>query len=411
MAQQPHDYTRGKKEPESPVALRALPEMPSNTKEWTPLQEASFRVAYATYHFIWLTGLLKGSVASDIETVLSAARIIARIQFSYHVRENRKPYTEVTLKDLLSTFDISWFSALYESYGLGGPELRGDQCAQRVQNPKSTTINTTYSKRGAVDGNITSIFTNLLCFVRNNPVLSQATFSGSNSSVNRYLQDIMDKFSIKTMEHTITGFRKEGTLYATSTNLQPWVDHLAAFKFLVKTATLTSKLLTNVGSTNWPLLRVLQRIMGPMAIPYIFSHFPYWYLTASELDDGEKILGMLLDRTPHSSDVALQLDRFLEMVPRKFLLSQAGEYNDPATTLIFEKLFKGVIQDAFKSHPKTHQDPISIVGTENAEGKEGKPYSDGRGGRGLRSSDSASLKRKADEEPRNLRSNKKRGGG
>ncbi|KAF3138982.1 hypothetical protein TWF569_008677 [Orbilia oligospora] len=352
MAQQPNNHTECKDEPEPTVAVKTSPGSTSNNTEWTPLQEVSFRVAYATYHFIWLTRFFKQLGASKIDKVLLAARNIAMIQFKMH--KDKKPYTEVILADLLPTLDDSWFSTLCQSYKLGGREFRDDE---RTQHPWDTEINTTYSKRRDVDKDIIAVFKNLLSFERANHFINGTSLSSSSGCPREYLLGLMGKFSIKEMEDTIPGFRRAGTFYATSTSMQPWVDHTAAFKFLVGIT--TSEPFTTLAKLDSPLLQVLHQILGPEALSHIFVRI--------SRDD------------KHPSIV------------------------------ILTKLFEGVIQEAFKSHPETPQNAISTTDTKRVKGKGGTISSGGCSGCSLKGSNIVSLKRKANEEPLNLRSNNKRG--
>ncbi|KAK6495872.1 hypothetical protein TWF481_002917 [Arthrobotrys musiformis] len=398
MAQQPNNHTECKDEPEPTVAVKTSPGITSNNTEWTPLQEVSFRVAYATYHFIWLTRFFKQLGASKIDEVLSAARNIALIQFTKH--KDKKPYTEVTLAGLLPTFDDLWFSTLCQSYKLGGGELtfRGDEF---TQHPWDTDINTTYSQRQDVDKDIIAVFKNLLSFERANHFINGTSLSSSSGCPREYLLGLMDKFSIKKMEDTIPGFLRAGTFYATSVNMQPWVNHTAAFKFLVGIT--TSGPFTTLAKMDSPLLQVLHQILGPRpeALSHIFVRIPSWYMTDDQKDQQQKVLAMLFNQTPYSDDVALQLKTFFECFTHRFFFLRVGDCKDPSTTVILAKLFEGVIQEAFKSHPETPQNAVGTADTKWVKGKEGRTSSDGCSGCGLKGSNIISLKRKADEEPLN----------
>ncbi|KAF3190735.1 hypothetical protein TWF788_008257 [Orbilia oligospora] len=402
MAQQPNNHTECKDEPEPTVAVKTSPGITSNNTEWTPLQEVSFRVAYATYHFIWLTRFFNRLGACKIDNVISAARNIAIIQFTKH--KDKKPYTEVTLADLLPTFDDSWFSKLCQSYKLGGREFRGDECTQR---PWDTDINTTYSQRHYVDKDIISVFKNLLSFERANHFINGTSLRRSSDYPREYLLSLMGKFSIKEMEDTIPGFRRVGTFYATSVNMQPWVNHTAAFKFLVGIT--TSEPFTTLAKMDSPLLQVLHQILGPEALSHIFVRISSWYMTDDQKDQQQKVLAMLFNRTPYSDDVALQLETFFGCFTHRFFFSRVGDCKDPSTTVILAKLFEGVIQEAFKSHPETPQNAVRTADTKWVKGKGGRTSSDECSGCGLKGSNNVSLKRKADEEPLNRRSSRKRG--
>ncbi|KAF3156058.1 hypothetical protein TWF751_002908 [Orbilia oligospora] len=401
MAQQPNNHTECKDEPEPTVAVKTSPGSTSNNTEWTPLQEVSFRVAYATYHFIWLTRFFKQLGASKIDKVLLAARNIAMIQFKMH--KDKKPYTEVILADLLPTLDDSWFSTLCQSYKLGGREFRDDE---RTQHPWDTEINTTYSKRRDVDKDIIAVFKNLLSFERANHFINGTSLSSSSGCPREYLLGLMGKFSIKEMEDTIPGFRRAGTFYATSTSMQPWVDHTAAFKFLVGIT--TSEPFTTLAKLDSPLLQVLHQILGPEALSHIFVRISSWYMTDDQKDQHQKVLAMLFNRTPYSDDVALQLETFFRCFTHRFFFLRVGDDKHPSI-VILTKLFEGVIQEAFKSHPETPQNAISTTDTKRVKGKGGTISSGGCSGCSLKGSNIVSLKRKANEEPLNLRSNNKRG--